>query len=224
MRIIDNRNDYYDIGMGLGYDASLIYLRSFKEIYHFNNKMSDKHYDPLVVGFCGKLYPAVRLFHTKWDYNTTKTTSAFCYSLEEADKFAQNNYDSQKMEFYENNYHGKRKFFGGYSRLENFNRCDLVDYFNQFETIYKDFKEKFTEYNCPIFVYDNKHLYINPILYGYEFYRVFDAYTAWQEVSMYVGGVLLSKTNPIPEVSDEVRLESHGFDKKYSFRKEKSKK
>ena len=55
----------------------------------------------------------------------------------------------------------------------------------------------------------------------WPFYRVFDTYTAAQEVEMYVG----SKASPektIPAIADKVMASAKGFDK-YSFRKDKSK-
>jgi hypothetical protein len=225
MRIIDNRKkkDYYDIGQNLGHDDSIVYLRNFQEKFLNRIGTYEKFYDPFVVGFCGNLYPAVRLVNSNYDYKklTHNTVISFCYNIEDVDKFVQTHCDKKEIE----NYEDKKivKLSGGRIYYHHgLNKCIMIDYFKKSKEIYKRLQDKFVQYNCPIFVYDYKHLYINPILNDFHFYKVFDAYAAYQEVAMYVGGVLLSKTNPIPEVSDQIRLESHGFDK-HSFRKDKSK-
>lgn len=51
-----------------------------------------------------------------------------------------------------------------------------------------------------------------------EFYRVFDPWSAWQEISMFVGGVLPAQGREMVTISDKVRLEKHGFDRVRSFR------
>ena len=54
-----------------------------------------------------------------------------------------------------------------------------------------------------------------------EFVKVFDPYTCFQEIEMYLSGVLGGMSPKMIECSDEVRLESHGFDKRVSFRHRK---
>jgi hypothetical protein len=51
-----------------------------------------------------------------------------------------------------------------------------------------------------------------------QFFKVLDAYTAFQEISMWVGGVLPSSGNQMVVISDKVRIEKHGFDSVTSFR------
>jgi hypothetical protein len=53
----------------------------------------------------------------------------------------------------------------------------------------------------------------------YDFQRAIDPYTVFQEISMFVGGVLPRNPNPMVEITDQkVKAEKHGFDK-WSFRK-----
>jgi hypothetical protein len=51
-----------------------------------------------------------------------------------------------------------------------------------------------------------------------QFAKVFDPFQAYQEIEMYVGGVLSGRENSMATVSDEVRAQKHGMDKT-SFRK-----
>ena len=98
----------------------------------------------------------------------------------------------------------------------------------------------FRNMKAPIFVYDHDfgrtHIdkYVNrnswkwegnhskfiitPLLKNYEFYKVFDSFQAFQEVMMFMGGVLGRGEKEIVEVADKYKIGQHGFDK-WSFRK-----
>ena len=54
-----------------------------------------------------------------------------------------------------------------------------------------------------------------------DFAKVVDPYTLFQELSMFVGGVLPRDSNPMVEITDDkVKIAKHGFDK-WTFRKHK---
>lgn len=53
----------------------------------------------------------------------------------------------------------------------------------------------------------------------YDFPRAMDPYALFQELSMFVGGVLPRNPNPMVEITDDrIKVAKHGFDK-WSFRK-----
>lgn len=59
---------------------------------------------------------------------------------------------------------------------------------------------------------------INPVLKAVEFFKVLDSYMAYQEIDMWVSGVLSSQ-NKLPEpMTDKEKVGSHGFNH-WSFRK-----
>lgn len=61
---------------------------------------------------------------------------------------------------------------------------------------------------------------INPIgLKNFQFMKVLDPYTIHQELSMWVGGVLPGSSPIMETISEKVKIEKHGFDPKWSFRK-----
>ena len=206
MRIIDKRHDYYDVGMGLGFDDSIVYIRTEKEI---DEHPLIPHYSQwetgrwLYIGFCGKIYPVCRI---SYGFQTD-----FCYSINDVDKFVSayfNKFDKASYFGEKNNKYNQYKYTRGNLKI-------------QFEEHkYSYYKSLFREYNTPIFavVPFDRRIYINPLLRPYHFYKVMDPYTAFQEISMYVGGVLLAPTKPIPVMSDSIKIQSRGFDK-YSFRK-----
>jgi hypothetical protein len=53
-----------------------------------------------------------------------------------------------------------------------------------------------------------------------EFFRKFDVYQTYQEIEMWVSGVMPGKTNAMESISDAVRIAKHGFNR-YSFRRSK---
>ena len=66
-------------------------------------------------------------------------------------------------------------------------------------------------------------LTINPTLKNYSFFKVMDAYTIFQELSMFVDGMLSSPGNVLIEIADEYKKEAHGFGHKYAFKREPTK-
>lgn len=60
---------------------------------------------------------------------------------------------------------------------------------------------------------------VDPVLRDIEFYRLRDAFTAFQDIAMYLGGVLRGNENPTVALSDRDRLAKHGMDPKWSFRR-----
>lgn len=64
---------------------------------------------------------------------------------------------------------------------------------------------------------------VNPTLKEFGFPSVMDITQMWQELSMYLGNQMadVSMVPPKP-ISDELRAETHGFDRKTSFRKTKA--
>ncbi len=55
-------------------------------------------------------------------------------------------------------------------------------------------------------------------LFDIDFQKVVDPYTAYQELDMFIGGVLSAPSNPMIPITDKDRIKQHGFDK-WSFRK-----
>jgi hypothetical protein len=51
-----------------------------------------------------------------------------------------------------------------------------------------------------------------------QFQRMVDPYTAFQEISMFIGGVLGSPEKEVTELTEKDRIQQHGFNK-WSFRK-----
>lgn len=202
MRVISKFKDYYDSVQMYGQD-DLIYLRttkieSFKTRLLWGMSLNHKSYydmSTFIVKFCGNYYKGIRVkSHDRKD--------SFFYSEDSIKHFLTNIGISITL-----NYRwDKRDCIGKY--------FNLIDY----PTIIT---------NEPIVVFDTTYtpqistnIIINPELRKYEFEKVKDPFTAYQEIFMF----LSNKANPEPtmiEVSDKVKAIKAGHGDKYSFRKTK---
>lgn len=234
MYIISKHKDYYDgVINTMGVDKTIIYDRklyeisdyekfpdefqrkrfdNYRKINHFLNlenyplKKSVKYFNlnSFIIGFCGKLYIGWKFYeerkNIKDQYGMNKIYTKIIYDYDDAKKYIQTTN------------------WGG-------NLNDSVNYVLNYDPI-----EIFRKYNTPVFVYVNESMIsvkdvkfiINPILKDYEFYKIFDSFTAFQEIQMFISGVLGSGENKMIEIEDRYKIPQHGYDK-WSFRREPSK-
>lgn len=81
----------------------------------------------------------------------------------------------------------------------------------------------FMVFRAPVLWRREDELVTNPILKALHFQTRVDVYTAWQELSMFLGNNMVSaSTVPPRPISDVERAETKGFDKKTSFRNQKN--
>lgn len=243
MYIISKKKDYYDGVAGvLGVDIKILYNRNIVELEDSKcpiifrkydpvknpipspfRKLSEvaikkeyrkvyEHVAPFIIGFCGKLYVGWKLY--SFGEKIPNSTQRYLTTIIE--------YDNEKMKSILINYPAWRS--------EKF--VDHLNYVLSYDAI-----DLFHGFNTPVFVYDSDYgriygeknwrnrpkFIINPLLKDYQFFRVFDSFTAFQEIQMFIGGVLKNKENDIIEIEDKYKIVSRGFDK-WSFRKEPKRK
>ena len=185
----------------------------FTSIAHFSTDSKKYKKNKLfVIGFCGKLYLGwkfiyeIKEFDPELGYQRDVEKEDIIFGYENAKDHLKDTYWTKKLE-------------------------DHIKYVVEYDPI-----NIFREINAPIFVFDSgidfRHNYINsqdsqfiinPNLKKYEFYKVVDAFTAFQEIQMFISGVLGIGEREIIEVEDKYKIDQHGYDK-WSFRKESGKK
>lgn len=245
MLILTKKKDYYDgVAGSTGIDKTIVYEREEKELtdkevpmffvhgshswqknrnsafinfrYHNLKKEYQKNYPHMnyfIIGFCGKLYVGWKL----------------CYEILQGiggskELITEIIYDEDYiLSMIDDKYSWHGNFSDNLNEIKNFDALDI-----------------FRKYHTPIFLFDsdfdvtfitnngryrnmNSKFFINPILKEYEFYKVFDSFQAFQEIQMFMSGVLGSNEKNIVEVEDKYKITQHGFDK-WSFRKESIKK
>lgn len=208
MLIVSRFHDYYDVGMKSGIDKTCVYQRDTTIIKDGFAKPCRYrqpgawHYG--VLGFCGKFYPFV------YRYDIGSSTPYIVWNSEEAlttimpprsKHWYWRDYDLESEE-------GIKKFF---------------------DSDFKSFEELFHTHKTPIFGFEPprrwsrqgpyESLTLNPSLKDLKFFKVKDPITAFQEISMFISGVIGMPEKSMVEVSDEIKAASKGHDGPYSFRK-----
>ncbi len=166
---------------------------------------NDVDYVANIIGFCGKVYPLLQL--SKEDDPPT-----YCYNVEEVDKFIEANFKKKLIELY----YGKKYTY------KITKRPTFLKFFDDVKAVENNYKEHFLEERCPIFVATcsrKASVTYNARLADYEFYRIIDTYTAFQEINMFMSNLAMPE-KPIPVIDDLTLSEAKGFNR-YSFRKDK---
>lgn len=163
---------------------------------------------PMLVGFCGKVYP--------WYYYEVPKDKADRQVLPEAYTGYSDNADFFREQI--------RSIRAAPSRMPRRSRFDrLVERVES----KSDWLPLFNEVEAPVWIMhqrthrrgrDEIVVTVNPCLEEIEFYRLIDPYTAFQELYQFVGGVLNQPERETVDVSDKQLAEAKGFDK-WSFRK-----
>lgn len=226
MRIISKFHDYYDTALSYGIDTTLIYDRQTveidlkedvpNEIYKLlrmhNNSYGRKFNTELyVVGFCGTFYPVYRLVDT----NSTpviKDFTRFVYSSDDVVAFLTDMKLSDALVTFNKTQKARdlkysfRSIFSKQIFERNIAKSHTSD-------------ELFHKYKTPIMLFKTTDGYrrkttlvLNPQLKDYDFFRKFDAFTSFQNISMYLGGVIGNNEDAIVNVSDKDMRDAKGFD------------
>jgi len=225
MRIISRFQDYYDRGMAHGADHARAFLR---ETFEYSEQSSTcpipSHLAPLtellksdmsagraslspfLIAFAGKLYPGVRCHVTgsAADAPPSQSSAEIVYDKESLFRFC-------------------------VAHSIDLNKKGLFDRRTQAQRFQAFFDLRGTTTGAGPLTTEGiaiavavarrpGHVLVNPALKPFEFFRVFDAWQAYQELDMYLGSLAAPDTKPPVQVSDPDRIKQHGFDKQ-SFRK-----
>lgn len=243
MKIISKYNDYYDSVMRIAYDDHIIYVRKGSEepdtviisnrnyVHHdmnhkdmrdvFNNQyfQSYARSSPSIWSTARHIHNAYMKINKKIPiiFEVEPFLIGFCgkffigYRLKWGDKIYIINKKSDKI-------------------FESIDKKVVINYTP--DIIRGNPDDIFIKYGCPIFLmtfnhsYSNPHvghIYKNPILKNFGFQRIYDPYTAFQEISMYLGSVFVDDNTDMDNVNDFDMSRAKGFDE-WSFKKMPSKK
>lgn len=218
---------------------SPINFKSFADYWWDNGLLAEDY----VIGFCGKIYGLLVLYKKPEKHQEMLSGAAyqkafearkvFCYSVEDVDEFVDSEFDDKRKSYYYEK--GKRQVskygvqfqFSSYRHQDSPRRVYVQEFFEQINAKKEAYQNFFLEKQVPIFVnYPQKpkeryhRMILNDNLGQFRFQKVFNPVAAFQELSMYLGGIA-SPEKTIPHVSDADLITAKGFDK-WSFRKEPS--
>lgn len=224
MRIISPFRDYYDTAQSFGADHTRLFLRKpevlataqsqvpaeLRNTFGHVRAWTDPNWYAARAGvvFCGKLYYALRLGASSYAPRSClrSTESGVFYSAESALAWAETKSQPALLAFLQ------KRIKEGTLRVGL-----QPDAPNQ---------EWLIEHRAAILVCDahaySEYLVKNARLSELQFYKLFDAAQAYQELDMYLSGILAAENRPMVEISDKIRAQQHGFDCR-SFRKDPTK-
>lgn len=222
MKIVSKFKDYYDgVANYGGHDDSIVYIRTterteliWKDVRPFqkipNFEIKNKGSFDYFVIFAGRLYhgffvlgPVLNPRRQQWE--TEKRIKTWHW----------NDFDFVKS-FYDLREHC--------SYLET----PFSTFLSYFEKDYTDFNLK---HNSPIILIvdgnrrsgEEYYLEKNPCLSKISFAKAIEPFSAFQQLEGFVDTHFMRNVN-LTQISNDSKIEKHGFDLKTSFRKEKSKK
>jgi len=231
MRIISKFHDYYDSVTSFGQDPSLVYNRETSKVKYidrdkrfpkmylefcFRNRTSREWWDyrSAYIGFCGKIYPAI--FNLNNEYFFTYD-SFFKHLSENFPKRIEDFLTGKRNGYFwnknlvKNNEKSTKEFFDNVvSNVEIFQKLK-TPVFSFGYVIPKEngyYKNDVTEYE----------LTLNPMLRELGFQSKVDPFTAYQEISMFLGGVIGQPEKDTIDISDKDMLYKKGFDM-FSFKR-----
>ena len=211
-------HDYYDNAIGFGVDQKVHFNRFTREIDIILKTQNDRpvHYRSGLLGFCGFTYPFIKLerldkrFQCGWDDDRPKVLEThFAYSYEA--------YKAKEAEW-----HNFSNDFWYWDQVRDVKlKQFFTDWAMQNDTVFR-------EHQIPIWVMNynsgkEKNGIANPKLKDFQFERIKDSNTAFQDISMYLANILVEQKE-VASVEDKYRIQQHGFDLKESFRNTKKRK
>jgi hypothetical protein len=229
MKIISKFKDYYDIGVSFGIDETIHYLRipnteiASKEIDDllsppgwttlnsgnyitsnliYNTRNIESYFTRFLF-FCGKVYPEVNYNYRVGGRVNDQLITKRIIGVDEC------------LEFFKEIEYDFKVNWSKWNRVELFNLVisSLTD---------KVILDEHIKYQSPTLYYYETGVWevnINKKLSDIDFYKILDAYQAFQEISMFLGSTLVDVSTPkMPVGDDKVIINSKGFDPKYGFR------
>ena len=239
MKIISPFKDFYDRALAYGHDDSVVLVRKPEELYNSHDPVlrNVKTFDALfedfsmnsirgsdectidfsyiVVLFCGKTYRGIRVTRKPHWTKVQDTKSIVVYDGDALQNVVANfggdiDVDHQKR----GRFWWGRQFFYNNS-LRTWLSRQGTDEHQQF-AIERKFTTLVVDGGSPTTVVNNARLA------DYEFFRAIDPVTAYQEIDMFVSGVLASTGNQMVVTEDRYKIQAAGFDSR-SFRKSPTK-
>lgn len=175
-----------------------------------HTKYSEYKWDTFNILFCGKLYKGISINRTSKSRDITHLFSETAYF-----------YDTESVKAYMEKQSIPNKIIDSIWRKKKTKLLDVVN--NYFSAITQP-DINWMIANKVICVLDKESadradtITVNPCLRKMHFYKMFEAYSAFQELDMWVSGTLAYPQNEMVEVADKYKIIGHGFDEKYGFR------
>jgi len=209
MRIYSKFKDYYDNVQFYGSDSTVVYVRNTEEIidplahvpplwnyyalYRFG--IESTAFD---IFFCGKRYRGYRFYINNKDvyvYTKVQFINKVVNKLSKSDRKSINRTFKNVWQLRDATV--LQKMLLGFKSPEDFASFDNL--------------AVHIEYRSPVVCYIDGKVIVNPNLKEYGFASIVHPFTAYQELDMFMSGVLGGNAPVMVEISNEDRIAKHGF-------------
>lgn len=217
MLILSKFRDYYDSSVGYGIDKTIIYERETRIVkskefflddyiagenyyrgFEWGRRATITRHEWRIIGFCGKTYVLLVEKTKEDDKESTLETVEYFYgdeTLERVFKKKKEKWRYKETQEFINKWHSKEFF--------NFSLTNKVPIFSV---------QPFGGYLKTL------EVVLNPSLGEIKFSRIFDSISAFQEIQMFISGVLGTDSPKTLEISNDEKIKQYGYDPKWSFR------
>jgi len=188
------------------------------------NSYDNIDFDPFVIFFCGKVYRGVKVFFTyshKKQHEFKAPHHVYVYTKQHAEALLTTH--TEEIEDY--NYNKRNTFeqetiskIANYVSINGEFNDEVAEYMYNHKIAYFLMSSNEKEYSS----YLTGTVEFHPLLKNLQFVKIVDPYTAFQEISMFVGNTPRDP-NMMVVLTDKEELIKKGFDN-MSFKKEPTKK
>ena len=223
MLIVGKHHDYYDTAASFGIDKTVVYNRlnktekfDYKKVKHYPYPTQISSYRDIkggLVGFCGNIYPYIEVT----DKSINDSITHYFYDKDKLNQFL--GLTSSKKNSWKKGW--SWSWYNGSGGLTVRTFTDVERYFNP--DSWRDYEKFFTERKIPVFAVKassghNLILEEAPVLKELDFMKVKDAHTAFQDIYMYISGVLGTGLPVTVKTEDKYIQAARGHDGEYSFK------
>lgn len=253
MKLVSKTHDYYDaVFKTSNFDDKYVFVREEREVpfidLHLKYELCLRDDSFLgfynlnfgLIGFCGEIHPFVytdtgciyeicKPFQSNYFYNTDDLNKEHPEVLSGQAKLYGTHWSSTRIKDIKN-WLDKGLCSKTYRTLKQSQDLNIHES--------KELREVFEKHRVSYFAYNQKksqslrddnvnkltqRLELYPQLQRYQFFKVYDTYTAFQKIEHHQTNELVRPDMIEHKISDKLKAETHGFDK-WSFRKESKKK
>lgn len=247
MRIHSKFKDYYDSALGYGIDEQCHYVRQIDEhkkpdsktgkipsvfddwshllsyddipfISSFRREGDIVKTGRILVSFCGRKYFGLNVVIDKKNYEYEEK---MCWTIEDFDEVVENHGTKKQKELWASTKKKKDRHAFSWYRGDAylFNRPYMNDIYAMNGVEDQKLIDMHHALEVPVVMREGDTIVLNPVLSEISFYRVKDAFQAFQDISMFISGVLGGNSPKMVELTNDERIAKHGFDNR-SFRKD----
>ena len=221
MRIQSNFKDYYDKMQAYTFGKSSVYTRAWAKstlkdtpLHRLQSSIGRLENSLFCVGFCGKLYYGRRIFW--YDYIDTpfgkrsKSFSKYFFDIESLKSYHKAKHP-HGVNWWDKE--DERKLAPSFQIVED----DSFFIKENAPILFFDYDD---EISCPLELKGRiRHHVPNFSLESIGFETIVNSESAYTELCGYITGVLGLEHKEVPEMTNSVKIEQHGFNKK-SFRRQ----